>query len=72
MGKAIKLSEELVRQAETRGRAQHRSTPRQIEYWAKIGKIAEENSDLTLGFVTDILQSLEEAADGDVSAYTFG
>ena len=72
MAKAIKLSDELVVDATTHGKAQHRSTPRQIEYWARIGKIADENPDLTLGFVKDILTGLEEAETGDVTEYHFG
>jgi len=72
MAKAVKLSDELVVDATTHGKAQHRSTPRQIEYWARIGKIADENPDLTLGFVKDILTGLEEAETGDVTEYHFG
>ena len=72
MAKAVKLSDELVVEAATHGKAQHRSTPRQIEYWARIGKIADENPDLTLGFVKDILTGLEEAETGDVTDYQFG
>lgn len=58
--------------ATTHGKAQHRSPPRQIEYWARIGKIADENPDLSMGFVKDILAGLEESAAGDVSDYRFG
>ena len=55
MAKAIKLSDELVTDAAIHGNAQHRSAPRQIEYWARIGKLADENPDLPLGFITLIL-----------------
>ncbi|MCK4840459.1 MAG: hypothetical protein KAT04_01100, partial [Methylococcales bacterium] len=72
MAKAIKLSDELVVDATTHGKAQHRSAPRQIEYWARIGKIADENPDLSLGFVKDILTGLEESKSGNVSEYQFG
>lgn len=71
MAKAIKLSDELVVDATTHAKAQHRSTPRQIEYWARIGKLADENPDLTLGFVKDILTGLEESEAGDISDYQF-
>ena len=71
MAKAIKLSDGLVTDATTHGKAQHRSAPRQIEYWARIGKIADENPNLTLGFVKDILTGLEEAEAGDVTEYQF-
>jgi len=72
MAKAIKLSDELVGDAMTHGKAQHRSAPRQIEYWARIGKIADENPDLSLGFVKDLLTGIEERKSGDVTEYQFG
>lgn len=72
MAKPIKLSEALINDATVRGKAMHRSPPKQIEYWAKIGKIAEENPDLPLGFVKDILVAQEEVDSGDVSEYKFG
>ena len=72
MATAIKLSDGLVSDAKTHGQAQHRTTPKQIEYWAQIGKIADENPDLTLGFVKDILTGMKEADSGDVSEYQFG
>jgi ParD-like antitoxin of type II ParDE toxin-antitoxin system len=72
MSKAIKLSDQLVVDATAHGKANHRTPPRQIEYWARIGKIAEENPDLPLGFVKDILTAVEENTVGDVSEYQFG
>ena len=72
MARSIKLSDNLVNDATTHGKALHRTPPKQIEYWARIGKIAEENPDLTLGFVKDILVGIEEAEAGDVTEYKFG
>ncbi|NOQ63116.1 MAG: hypothetical protein GQ582_01225 [Methyloprofundus sp.] len=72
MAKAIKLSDELVHDAAINGKAQHRSAPKQIEYWAKIGKIADENPDLPLIFIRGILLGIEEYEAGDVSEYQFG
>lgn len=72
MPKAIKLSDQLVADAIKHGKVFHRSPPKQIEYWAKIGKIAEENPDLALHFVKDILIGLEEADTGEVTEYQFG
>ena len=72
MAKTIKLSDELVDDATAHGKAMHRSPPKQIEYWARIGKIAEENPDLPLSFVKQLLISQEEVAAGDVVEYQFG
>ena len=72
MATAIKLSDALINDAAINGKAQHRSTPKQIEYWARLGKIAEENPDLPLGFIKGILIGKEEIDAGDVSEYEFG
>jgi len=72
MAKAIKLSQKLVDDATINGLAQHRSPPKQIEYWASIGKIVEENPDLPFSLIRGILVGLEEVKAGDVSGYEFG
>ncbi len=71
MAIAIKLSNELVDDAKTYAKAQHRTPPKQIEHWARLGKIAEENPDLPLGFITDALVGVEEVKAGKVSEYIF-
>ena len=72
MGKAIKLSDQLVEEATRHAKVQHRTPPRQIEHWARIGKIAEEHQDLPYKFVQEVLISLEEQKAGDVSEYELG
>ena len=72
MSKAIKLSDGLIKDAITNGKAQHRSAPKQIEYWARLGKLADENPDLPLGFIKGMLTGIEEKKSGDVSDYHFG
>ena len=65
----VKLSESLVNQARSHALVQHRSVPKQIEYWSQIGKIAEENPDLPFSVIRDILVAGQEEAVGD---YQFG
>jgi len=72
MSKAIKLSDGLINDAVINGKAQHRSAPKQIEYWASIGKIVDENPDLPLTFIKGVLTGIEENKAGDVSEYKFG
>jgi len=42
----VKLSESLVDDAKMRALATHRSAPKQIEHWARLGKIAQEKEQL--------------------------
>ena len=51
----VKISEELVAEAKRYGAVYHRSLPRQIEFWSRIGKVAEENPDLPYSLIKDIL-----------------
>lgn len=72
MSKAIKLSDQLVSDAARYAKVFHRSPPKQIEHWATIGRVAEENPDLPLRFVNDVLLGLQEAEAGCLSEYRFG
>ena len=44
----------------------------QVEYWAKIGKAAEENPDLPFSFIRETLLAIEEMKDSPKEEYTFG
>ncbi len=48
-----------------------RSGAGQIEHWAKIGRIAEENPDLSYEFIKDILLAKAEIDNGLVDDYEF-
>ena len=61
----VKLSENLVEQAKRYAHIQHRSLPKQIEYWSRIGKIAEENPDLPYAMIRDILIADQEEVIGE-------
>jgi hypothetical protein len=72
MATAVRVSEELVQEARKYSRVDHRSITGQIEHWARIGKCAEENPDLTYGLIKEILIGVEELEQGEMSEYTFG
>ncbi len=72
MATAVRISEELVNEAKKYSRIDHRSITGQIEHWAKIGKCAEENPDLTYSLIKEILIGIEELEQGEKSEYKFG
>lgn len=72
MATAIRISEELVDDAKKFSRIDHRSLTGQIEHWAKIGKCAEENPDLTYSLIKEILVGIAELERGEKSEYKFG
>jgi len=68
---SVKLSESIVSQAKIMSKVLNRSVAGQIEYWAKIGKIAEENPDLTYEFIKNILIAKEEIKAKNIEPYNF-
>jgi predicted transcriptional regulator len=68
---SVRLSDEIVSNAKIMAAVMNRSSAGQIEYWAKIGKIAEENPDLPYSFIKQSLIAKAEMDNGDVSEYRF-
>lgn len=46
MSMGIRISDQLMKEARVISTVEHRSISGQIEYWAKMGKYAEDNPDL--------------------------
>jgi hypothetical protein len=69
---SVNLNDQLVKSAKTYSKALSRSVAKQIEHWAKIGQIAEENPDLSYNMIKGILLGLEDAASGNVEEYKPG
>ena len=72
MPTTVELSELLIDQAKPFAQAMNRSVAEQIEYWARLGKVAEENPDLPIPMLQDMLVGMEEVKAGNLSAYQFG
>lgn len=72
MPTAVKISDELIAQARIKSKIFKRSIAGQIEYWAQIGKIVEENPDLPLPFIQDVLLGKEQIRAGLGTPYVFG
>jgi hypothetical protein len=61
MGTPIRVNEELYNAAKKTAKAESRSIPGQIEFWAKIGKCALENPDLPIDFIREVLISKNQS-----------
>ncbi len=72
MTTAVRITDDLVRDARIFSKIDKRSLTGQIEHWARIGKCAEENPDLTFSLIKDILIGLAELEQGESSEYKFG
>jgi len=69
---SVRLDQELVEKASIIGKALNRTTPKQIEHWAKIGRIMEDNPDLPYEFVKQAVISQAQKEAGKMEPYSFG
>ncbi len=72
MTTAVRITDDLARDAKIFSKIDKRSLTGQIEHWARIGKCAEENTDLTYSLIKDILLGLAELEQCESSEYKFG
>ncbi len=72
MATAIRVSDKLVNEARHISKIENRSLTGQIEFWAKIGKLAEENPDMPYHLIKDILIGVQELDAGETTEYQFG
>ncbi len=69
MAQTVKLSDQLVEDAKRIAAVEHRSVPRQIEFYFRMALIAEENPDLSFSLIREIMKADAEEATEE---YTFG
>jgi len=54
MNVSIRIDKEIYNEAKKVAKAEFRTIPHQIQYWAKIGKCALDNPDLPVEFIKDV------------------
>ena len=61
--KSVKLSESLVELAISDAENAMRSTPMQIEYYYRLGRLAEQYDDLPISMIKSLMTSTKDKAD---------
>jgi predicted transcriptional regulator len=69
MATSVRLDDDFVEEAQVYAEAAKRSVPKQIEHWAEIGRIVEDNPDLSYQFIRDALLATAEINAGRTSKY---
>ncbi|ADP10635.1 conserved uncharacterized protein [Erwinia sp. Ejp617] len=69
MAISIRLDDDFVENVRIHADAESRSVPKQIEHWAKIGRIAEDNPDLPYSFISETLLAQSEVSKNKVTRY---
>jgi hypothetical protein len=72
MPKAVKISDELASTAAVFAGVEGRSLAGQVEYWANLGRVADENADLPVSFIKEILIARAQVRIGLKTPYVFG
>ena len=60
MSISIRIDDALYEAAKVRAKAEMRSIPQQVAYWAKVGRAALDNPDLPASFIAESLMGLAE------------
>lgn len=69
---SIRLDQALVERATIMASALNRTPPKQIEHWAKIGEMMEDNPDLPYEFVKEAIIAKAEREAGKLEPYELG
>lgn len=72
MGTSVRLDDEFVNDAKVYADVNKRSLPKQIEHWAEIGRMAEDNPDLPYEFIQDVRTAKAEIESGKATPYIRG
>jgi hypothetical protein len=60
---SIRIDDALYETAKVRAKAEMRSVPQQVSYWARVGRAALDNPDLPIEVIRDTLQAMEEESE---------
>lgn len=65
MATTVKLADHLVEDAKRMAAIEHRSVPKQIEFYYQIARAAEQNPDLSFELIRELLKSKSEEPSGE-------
>jgi len=63
MSVSIRIDDAFYQEAKSQAKAEFRSIPNQVEYWARIGKIALENPELSIEAIQGLLVARHQEAE---------
>lgn len=63
MSTSIRINDAFYQEAKSQAKAELRSIPNQVEYWARIGKTAMENPELSIDAIKALLIARHQDAE---------
>ncbi len=64
MVQSVRLDDDFVEEVNIHASAAYRSLPKQIEYWAKVVQMVEDNPDIPFSFIKDVMLAAEQVQQG--------
>ena len=68
---SVRIDQALFDKAAIMAKALNRTTPKEIEHWAKIGEMMEDNPSLPYELVKQVIIAKAEKEAGKLEAYRF-
>ncbi|MES9898430.1 MAG: hypothetical protein ABW148_05340 [Sedimenticola sp.] len=72
MATSVRLDDDFVKDAKVYADVSKRSVPKQIEHWAEIGRMVEDNPDLPYEFIRQAAIATTEVNAGRITRYVRG
>jgi hypothetical protein len=69
---SVRLDQDLINKATIMAKALSRTAPKQIEHWAKIGEMMEDNPDVPYEFIKQAIIARAEREAEKLESYDFG
>ncbi len=63
MSTSIRINDSFYEEAKSQAKAELRSIPNQIEYWARIGKIALDNPEMSIEAIKTLMVAKNQASE---------
>ncbi|BBP42276.1 TA system antitoxin ParD family protein [Thiosulfativibrio zosterae] len=63
MSTTVRINDRFYQEAKSQAKAELRSIPNQIEYWARIGKTALENPDMSIETIQKLILARHENSE---------
>ena len=63
MSTSIRINDSFYEEAKSQAKAELRSIPNQIEYWARIGKIALDNPEMSIEAIKALMVAKNQASE---------
>ena len=63
MSTSVRINDEFYQEAKSQAQVELRSIPNQIEYWARIGKAAIENPELSVEAIKALMVAKHQTAE---------